>query len=82
MIYLKPAISTVNLSYIHDFVSRFISLAIIIFLIGITSCSSNYPPVQQPGPPPTARDQPYLGWGGNSSGQIGDGTPIQGHIPS
>ncbi len=67
----------------QDFFGWHIGLALLILTMVCASCSSNTPPPPaQPGPLATAHGQAILGWGGNSSGQIGDGTTFQKLTPS
>lgn len=59
-----------------------IGLALLIFTMVCASCTTNPTTPTQPGPPATAHGQAVLGWGGNTRGQIGDGSTFQRLNPS
>lgn len=59
-----------------------IGLALLILTMVCASCGSNTPTPPNSGPLATANGQAILGWGGNTSGQIGDGSTTQRLTPS
>jgi alpha-tubulin suppressor-like RCC1 family protein len=66
-----------------DQILHHIRRALWILAIVYGGCTPPAPPTPAPpGPPSTAHGQAILAWGGNSSGQIGDGFNIQRPIPS
>ena len=69
---------------IQDFLLGHLARALLILTILSVSCTNPPAPTTPatPGPPATANGQAILGWGGNSSGQIGDGSTSQRLSPS
>lgn len=59
-----------------------IGRAFLILTIVCASCIPISPTPTPPGPPATANGQAVLSWGGNSSGQLGDGSTFQRLTPS
>jgi alpha-tubulin suppressor-like RCC1 family protein len=66
-----------------EFSSWRIFRSLLILVLVSTGCIPNKPtPTSTPGPPANVNGQAVLGWGGNSSGQIGDGSTLQKLNPS
>ncbi len=64
----------------QDLFLRHIGCALLILTMVGASCTPSNPAPS--GPPANAHGQAILGWGGNSSGQIGDGSTFQRLTPS
>ena len=61
---------------------RCIAPMLLILIFVSASCTPPPPTPVPPGPPPNTNGQAILGWGKNSSGQLGDGSTVQRLTPS
>lgn len=75
----RPTTSLHNLSFYLQYNIRWVVSILMLLVVGCTSQTSE---PATPGPPATANGQAVLGWGGNSGGQIGDGSTFQRLTPS